>query len=78
MLKSLIINNGGRGGIRTLGGFNPTAAFQATALNHYATRPELVSARRRERKESYSRAKRGSGQSRIFGVAQSSVVTGWA
>ncbi len=30
---------GGRGGIRTLGGFNPTAAFQATALNHYATRP---------------------------------------
>ena len=32
---------GGRGGIRTLGGFNPTAAFQATALNHYATRPSL-------------------------------------
>src|SRR5471030_647505 len=30
---------GGRGGIRTLGGFNTTAAFQATALNRYATRP---------------------------------------
>ncbi len=29
----------GRGGIRTLGGFNTTAAFQATALNRYATRP---------------------------------------
>ena len=39
---------GGRGGIRTLGGFNTTAAFQATALNRYATRPE--SQRRREGK----------------------------
>lgn len=34
---------GGRGGIRTLGGFNTTAAFQATALNRYATRPEFRS-----------------------------------
>ena len=32
----------GRGGIRTLGGFNPTAAFQATALNRYATRPKTA------------------------------------
>jgi hypothetical protein len=38
---------GGRGGIRTLGGFNPTAAFQATALNHYATRPKSIPHRRR-------------------------------
>jgi hypothetical protein len=37
---SLTINDGGRGGIRTLGGFNTTAAFQATALNRYATRPK--------------------------------------
>ena len=34
-----IQGTGGRGGIRTLGGFNTTAAFQATALNRYATRP---------------------------------------
>jgi hypothetical protein len=35
-----IPTTGGRGGIRTLGGFNTTAAFQATALNRYATRPK--------------------------------------
>jgi hypothetical protein len=32
-------SDGGQGEIRTRGGFNPTPAFQASALNHYATCP---------------------------------------
>jgi hypothetical protein len=40
IFRGIFGKSGGRGGIRTLGGFNTTAAFQATALNRYATRPK--------------------------------------
>ena len=35
--------NGGRGGIRTHGGRQPTAVFKTAALNHSATRPAVMS-----------------------------------
>ena len=39
--------DGGRGGIRTHGGREPTAVFKTAAFNHSATRPAPPSSRRR-------------------------------
>ena len=39
--QSVTIENGGQGGIRTLGTLSRTHAFQACALNHSATCPSF-------------------------------------
>ena len=55
------ITYGGRGGIRTHGGREPTAVFKTAALNHSATRPGLVVS---------DAMGRGAGQGRGTGAAR--------
>jgi hypothetical protein len=59
-LDMLLGDSGGQGEIRTRGGFNPTPAFQASALNHYATCP--VTSRRLGRGVSLAKPARDSNE----------------
>ena len=44
-LRELVLSSG-RGGIRTPGELSPTPVFKTGALNHSATRPDLISRRK--------------------------------